>query len=123
MLGMTLLGGNFLQRMVLGRLITGIAGMIFLTVLLGVMLALLLMGAAYFLYRQLLESGMESDHALLALGGAGLILAFAISALALPHLRRLLNPPASASRLGGLGDAFIEGLMRPAENKHSDSEN
>jgi hypothetical protein len=119
MLGITLLGGDILRRLVLSRIIFGIAGMVFLAIFLGVAMALLLIGSFFLLYQLLLSYGVGGDYALLILGGVGTVLALILSALTLPRLRILFSPPTPASRLSGFGNAFIDGLMTPAENKNS----
>lgn len=108
------------------RLLSGAAMAVALAMLAAMLLGALLVGALYVCYVLLVQSGLEMQAAMLAVGLLALLLTAVAVYAAIVSVRRLLLVPKQlvqihspvGSRVNEVAEAFMDGLMgRKASNR------
>jgi hypothetical protein len=126
LVGVATIGGALANVALLQRFLTGIAHVVALSVISGLMVCLLLLGSFFGLYFGLTHYGLGSTVAALMIGAFAFLITSGIIGLTVLKLRQLQELPVHATHapmpvlahLSSLAAAFIEGLLeQPARRK------
>lgn len=117
-LGLISLGRVFAATPLYKRFLSGVAAVICLTIVTGMVSGALLIGLFYGVYELFLLNGLESTPALITTFALGVLTLVVLVMCTLSHLRSLLDVPKMlmehqhpiASRATSIAQAFIEGF-------------
>lgn len=118
-LGLISVGKAFSVTPMYKKFLSGVAAVAALTVISGMMIGTLLVGSLYAAYKGFLYSGMDPQAALIVTAGIAIIVTIVLIATTISYLRSLFDVPKRllqaespmASQVGGLADAFFDGLL------------
>jgi hypothetical protein len=121
-LGIISLGRSFAGTSLYRKFLSGVAVVICMMIVTGMIAGALLLGAFYGVYQGFMYYGMESTPALIATFGLGAMVFAILVMLTLNHLRSLVSIPQMlvrdenpiASRATDMVQAFIDGFRQPA---------
>lgn len=121
MAGLAMTGSLLVESLLLRRFLLGMAVILVLGVIAGVMISALVIVGFYVAYRLLLQYGTNMDTALLAMCGVAVVFILALAAVIVTRfraIRKTLRPkPDVVSRVRHVGEAFVEGLLAPSVRK------
>ena len=118
-LGAISLGGAFTATPMYKKFLSGVAAVAALTVISGMMVGMLLVGLLYAAYKGFIYGGMEPQASLIVTAGIAAIATIILIAMTVHYLRSLFDVPKRllqaespmAAQVGGLADAFFDGLL------------
>jgi len=112
------------ESLLIKRFLLGIAVVMVMAVVIGVIISALLIAGFYLTYRLWLEHGLDADAALLATGGMGAVFVCVFAAIIFHRMLRLhsiLRPkPVFLSHISETAEAFVRGFLEAAGHKPSE---
>lgn len=124
LIGLLALGRDAAERLLFRRVLSGIAIVVTLTIMAGMLAGALLLGALYGLYVVLVHYGLDATGAAFTVAGIAILCIALLASMTLSYARYALDIPRRFrevendvfSRFSTAVDAFVDGLLtHPAE--------
>ena len=117
--GLITLGKGFTQTLMFRKFLSGVAAVVALTIITGMMVGSLMLVSIYGIYLALMNYGLEPTAAMFATVGIAVFITGLLIFFTLAHLRRLADVPKQlmqtespvAQRMSTLADSFVDGLL------------
>lgn len=122
LLGITAVGATIVKARLVQRFINDLAGIITLAIATGMVTGAFLIGALYVAYQVLLHYGLDPFVGQILIGSVAGLLALILIRMTSLRMKRLRGIPGQiinadfplVSRINGLADSFLDGLMNPS---------
>ena len=126
LIGLLTLGTSLKETPMFRQFLSGMAAVVTLTIVIGMMVGALLLGGLYGFYLTLIQHGLETGPAILTVIGTTIMVIVIMTMSTIAYLKRMFDIPRMLSdtgspmlaRFNSLIDSFADGLLtRPPERK------